>query len=258
MPDAPDSLRAPVRSADRTLTVLEHLAASQTRQSLAALSAQLGIPKSSLHSLLRTLVTRDWVSTDETGTRFGLGYRALLVGSSYLATDDVISLGQDLLDDLNSRLGETVHFGRLEGDQIVYLAKRDAMHQLRIVSRVGSRFPAYATAMGKALLAELPTAEVEQLLPEVFPALTERTLATRVDLLDQLRTIRIDGAAEDREESTPGVHCFAVAIRREQPARLAFSCSVPTHRLDATLAERVHAELFRTREIFEARYSIAV
>ena len=82
----------PVKSAGRALDVLEALADSPGRRSLMELARDLGIPKSSLHGILRTLAQRGWVETDETGTRFRLGLRALQVGAAYLAADDVVGL----------------------------------------------------------------------------------------------------------------------------------------------------------------------
>ena len=229
------------KSADRTLTVLEHLAVARRRLTLAELAAALGIPKSSLHGLLRTLKARGWVSTDESGLRFGLGVRALLVGTSYLATDDIVLLADRHLDELNATLAETVHLGRMDADQIVYLAKKDAPHPLRLVSMVGGRLPSHATAMGKALLAELSDAEVTALLPARLARLTEHTVTSRAALLTELATIRGRGHSEDREESSDGVVCVAVAVPTTRPASYAISCSVPVTRMTTEARARVVA-----------------
>ena len=82
----------PVKSADRTLELLEALAAARQRPTLGELSLQLGIPKSSLHGVLRTMLARGWVRTDESGTRFGLGLRALQVGAAYLEADPGVAM----------------------------------------------------------------------------------------------------------------------------------------------------------------------
>src|SRR5262247_1527598 len=135
-----------VKSADRTLEVLEALAAAPRRQSLVELCAALDIPRSSLHGLLRTCTARGWVEADETGTRFGIGLRALRVGASYVDTDDEIQRLQPVLDRLSAQFGETVHLGRLDGCDVVYLAKRESTHPLRLFSAIGRRLPAHATA----------------------------------------------------------------------------------------------------------------
>jgi DNA-binding IclR family transcriptional regulator len=245
-----------VKSADRTLSILECLASSNRRRSLGELSAELGIPKSSLHGLLRTLRVRGWVSTDETGQRFGLGVRALLVGTSFTATDDMVRVSADVLDELAATIEETVHLGRLDGDMIVYLAKREATHPLRLFSAIGVRIPAATTALGKALLADRPTGDVESLLPSEWPALTPATLTTRDALIDQLEDIRAAGYAVDREESTPGVRCFAVTVGPGRPADYAISCSVPTVRLDPERERAVIAGLQSAQRVLADRHGL--
>ncbi|GAA3509479.1 DNA-binding IclR family transcriptional regulator [Streptosporangium album] len=79
--------RAPVKSADRTIALLETLARADRRLTLADLQRDLGYPKSSLYMLLQTLVGRGWVECDPTGSAYGIGVRALLVGTSYLDRD---------------------------------------------------------------------------------------------------------------------------------------------------------------------------
>ncbi|HEY8533736.1 MAG TPA: IclR family transcriptional regulator [Micromonospora sp.] len=219
----------PVKSAGRALDVLEALAESPGRRSLVELSRDLGIPKSSLHGILRTLAYRGWVETDETGTRFGLGIRALHVGAAYLTADDVVGLVSGALDELARRFGETVHLGRLDGAYVVYLAKRESVHPLRLYSAVGRRLPAHATALGKVLLAQRNDAE--DLVTWPLPALTPHTITDRDRFRAELAIVRERGYAVDREESTEGIVCFAVALPLRTPPTDAISMSVPVARL---------------------------
>ncbi len=224
----------PVKSADRTLDVLEALASSADRPTLGELARQLAIPKSSLHGVLRTLLARGWVRTDPTGTRFGLGLRALRVGAAFVETDDTVAQLAPVLDDLAGRVGETVHLGRLDGADVVYLAKRESVHPLRMFSAIGRRLPAHATAMGKALLAQRPDEEVSRLLPHPLPGLTAQTLTDFDDLLAELARVRRTGYAVDREENSEGIVCVAVAVPARSNGSVsidAISISVPVSRL---------------------------
>lgn len=242
-----------VKSADRTLSILEYLASTGRKQSLGEIAVALGIPKSSLHGLLRTLTSRGWLSTDERGVLFGVGVRALLVGTSYTATDEMVRLSSDVLDRLVDELDETVHLGYLDGDQIVYLAKRDASHPLRLVSAIGVRLPATATALGKALLAQRPACELTAILPERLITMTASSIGTRDALLANLSEAGRLGYAVDNEESTPGVRCFAVAIGSRNPSDYAISCSVPLLRLDAESEQRIIAALVHARSLMAGR-----
>jgi DNA-binding IclR family transcriptional regulator len=237
----------PVKSADRTLEVLEVLAQSPARRGLGDLARALGIPKSSLHGILRTMIARGWVEADQTGTRFGLGVRALQVGAAYLEGDDVVALIGAVLDQLAAEFGETVHLGRLAGAQVVYLAKRESVHRLRLYSAIGRQLPAHATALGKALLAEYPDAEVDALLHWPLPALTAHTITDRDRLHAELADVRRLGYAVDREENTEGIVCVARAVPAPATATAtdAISLSVPAARLQPDGVERIAAALDR-------------
>ena len=235
----------PVKSADRTLEILEALAADGPR-TLGDLVRALGIPKSSLHGILRTMALRGWVETDPTGTRFGLGLKALQVGSAYLDSDDAVGLLGGILDDLAARFGETVHLGRLDGPFVVYVAKRESRHPLRLYSAIGRRLPAHATALGKALLAERPTAEVDGLLPDPLPRLTPHTITDRASLFNALTRIKVNGSAIDREENTEGIICVARAVPLKDPATDAVSLSVPAPRMTPEMLSSMEKALADT------------
>jgi len=232
-----------IKSADRTIAIIETVAAGGRRLALGDLADRLGYPKSSLHGLLRTLQARNWLSTDETGQLYGLGVRALLPGAAYLAADEVVAASDGVLDWLSEQLGETVHLGCLEGAEIVYVAKRESTHPLRLVSAVGVRLPAHVTALGKMLLSELSRDDVDDVLPTVLAPRTTRSITDRDVLHAELEIVRCDGFAEDRGESTEGVHCFAVKVDHAHPARYAISCSVPMARLTAEHQDRVRSSL---------------
>ncbi|RJQ68507.1 IclR family transcriptional regulator [Pseudonocardiaceae bacterium YIM PH 21723] len=219
-----------VKSADRTIDVLETLADTDGRLTLSELQRRLDVPKSSLHGILRTLQARNWVETDERGTAYGIGLRALRAGASYLDRDSVVQAAGSVLARLRRQLDETVHLARLDGADVVYLASRESPHHLRVLSRIGRRLPAHATALGKALLAGMPWEQVDDLLPLKPAALTELTVTDRDGLRDEWERNRVQGWAGEDGQNTPGLVCFAVAIPA-RPALDAISCSIPKTRL---------------------------
>ncbi|CAL9386659.1 IclR family transcriptional regulator [Streptomyces sp. enrichment culture] len=245
---AAESGGAQVKSAVRTVELLEYFAGSPGMHTLAAVQEAVGYPKSSLYMLLRTLVELGWVETDATGTRYGIGVRALLVGTSYIDGDEVVAAARPTLDRLADDTTETVHLARLDGTSVVYLATRQAQHYLRPFTRVGRRLPVHSTALGKALLATYDDDRVRELLPGTLPALTEHTITDREKLIDELAAIRAQGYAVDREENTLGLRCFGVAVPYRTPARDALSCSVPAARLTPSHEQAVKDALFDARD----------
>jgi DNA-binding IclR family transcriptional regulator len=242
-----------VKSAARTLEILERLAAAQERPTLGQLARDLGIPKSSLRAILQTLEGRGWVETDATGGRFGLGVRALLVGAAYVDGDDVVAVAAGTLDHLAATFGETVHLARLDGTDIVYLAKRETRHSLRLFSAIGRRLPAFTTALGKAVLAERTSEEVRAALPHPLPRLTPNTIGDPDRLDRELALTRARGYAVDNEENTEGIRCLAVALPRADPPVDAISLSVPMVRMSEKRERQMAAELLRARDALRSR-----
>jgi DNA-binding IclR family transcriptional regulator len=241
----------PVKSALRTVELLEFFSSHRGLHSLSELQQSLGYPKSSLYMLLRTLTDLGWVETDPTGTLYGIGLRALLVGTSYLDGDHVLSAARDTLDWLAETTTETVHLARLDRTDVVYLTTRESQHYLRPISRVGRRLPAHTTSLGKALLAEHTDDEVRGMLPAHLVALTPHTLTDHAQLAADLALTRSRGYAVDHEENVLGLRCFGVAVRYQRPARDAISCSVPVARLTAGREEQIASALLAARDRLE-------
>jgi DNA-binding IclR family transcriptional regulator len=181
------------------------------------------------------------------GSRFRLGLRALQIGIRFVDEDEVVAHVAPSLDRLAAVTGETVQHARLDDDQIVYLAKRDTAHPVRIISSIGTRLPAHATALGKALLAARDDDTVTGLLRLPLRALTSRTLTDPEALTANLRVTRARGYAVDEGEAADGLRCFAVVVPRHgssrsearQPPTDAISVSVPAFRLDEAREDRL-------------------
>jgi DNA-binding IclR family transcriptional regulator len=237
-----------VKSADRTVELLEVLSASDRRLTLTELHRELSYPKSSLYMLLQTLVNRGWVEVEPDRGTYGIGVRALLVGTSYLDHDPVVRAAIRVMEQVRQTVNETVHLARLDGADVVYLASRESEHHLRVVSRVGRRLPAHSTSLGKALLATYSDEQVRKLLPESLEPLTEHTHTDREKLIEELAQIREQGFAVDREENTLGLRCFGIAVPYRTPARDAVSCSVPVARLTPGHEQLIKDALFDARD----------
>ncbi|WP_210508991.1 IclR family transcriptional regulator [Naasia sp. SYSU D00057] len=225
-----------VKSAARTVELLELLAAATRPMTLSDIASRLELPVSSVHQLLKTLVARGWLSSS--GTTYSIGVRALLTGISFLERDPIVQAVKPVLGMLRSELEETVHLARLDGNRVVYLLSRESQHQLRMVSRVGQSLPAHATALGKAALSTLPEDEVRARFPLGLWPLTPHTITDLDRLLEDLARTRHRGFAQEAQENTEGTACVAVPI--PGPAgEYAVSCSVPLSRLTPERAEEV-------------------
>jgi len=234
-----------VKSAERVLDIIEYVARQPAGVAFPELTSALDIPKSSLHALLEGLNRRGYLAFDEERRRYRLGLRLWEAGQAYRRHHDVMDVAGAALDALVAAVNETAQMARLSGRDNVYVARRDSSHALRLQSEVGARLPAHATGVGKALLAQLPDAEVRTRLGDAAPArFTATTLADLPALLAELQATRARGFAVDREEYTPGVVCLAVPVfERAGPATLALSVSVPSIRAGADRLAPVLREL---------------
>ncbi|NDL58828.1 IclR family transcriptional regulator [Phytoactinopolyspora mesophila] len=244
-----------VKSAGRTVKILEALAGSRHRVTMSELQAITGYPRSSLHALIRTLRDLGWVEADETGSAFTVGPRALLAGTSYLDKDPALPHVHATLEDLRDELGYTFHFARRVEANVLYLASREARDHTRTVSRVGRQLPAHITALGHALLAELTEPEVDAVLPDPLIAHTPNTITDRAMLHRHLESVRTNGWAVERQHGTIGVACVATAVGYRIPATDAISCSMPAglasdaevSQISQTLVSRAQALAARLR-----------
>jgi DNA-binding IclR family transcriptional regulator len=245
--DSSDTTGPGVKSATRTVALLDFFARQGGMYSLTSIQQELGYPKSSLYALLRTLVQLGWVETDPTGTLYRIGMRALIVGASYIDGDPIVGMAHETLEWLAEATGETVHFGRLDDFDVVDLSSRPSRHDLRPVVRVGRRMRVHSTALGKALLAD----RSDPILPGELERQTERTITDHAALAEELRGVRERGYAVDREENSPGICCFGVVLRLQRPARDALSVSIPVTRLTDASEREIPALLMRARERIE-------
>jgi IclR family transcriptional regulator, KDG regulon repressor len=223
-----------VKSASRTIELLDLLAARPNGCTLVEIAQALEFPKSSAHGLLTTLLRRHVVAAEPSpqGTVFKLGLHIFEIGQAYARNVDLIRDGQSVVRRLVDECLETVHLAAIDGGDIVYLAKEEGRHSMRMVSAVGRRVPAYGTGVGQVLLAGMTDDDVTALYaaPGSLVDLTPNTVADLPMLLSRLDATRGRGYAIEAEESSLGLGCVAAPIYDSSALVAAMSISVPTAR----------------------------
>ncbi len=223
-----------VQSISRAFEILEVLA-EHAPTTLSALARETGLPLSTLHRLAGTLVALGYVRVDA-DKRYSLSPRLIHLGerSGRMLARWAIPHLSRLVDEL----GETANLALLEGDRIVYVGQVPSRHSMRMFTEVGRRVLPHSTAVGKALLARLPDAELTALVGRTgLPAHTPHTLTSLASLRTELAKVRADGFAIDNEEQEIGVRCVAVALE-DGPLALALSISGPVQRMTGDLVDR--------------------
>jgi DNA-binding IclR family transcriptional regulator len=203
-----------VKSAERLLDVLALLARHARPVPTMTIARECDIPKSSAHHLLNVMRERHFVTYYEAERAWGLGIAAFEIGSAYLRSRPLQRLGRPLLEELTERTGETSHLAILHGTEVLYVDKQQpAGFAPKLVTEVGVRLPAHLAAVGRAILAELPEAQIRALYADEPLVLRTGRGPTSVDaLLRDLVPVRARGLAVDEEMVTPGISCVAAPV----------------------------------------------
>ncbi len=221
------------------LSVLELLAASQ-ELGVTELARKLSVGKSSVHRILNTLAHKDYIEKNPATARYRLTYRIFLVASAAADRFGLKEVAAPVMERLAIASGETVNLGILEGDRVLSLHKVSGPQPIRLHIHAPGGVKAYATGLGKALLAGLEREELDRRLgTSRLARLTPNTHATRRALYVELDRVRRRGYAIDNEECSAGIRAVAVPIRDSRGMVVAaLSIAGPTHRLtDKRIAE---------------------
>jgi len=215
------------------MSILNALAARQEDFSLAELSGTLGLHKSTVHRLMMVLESHGLVSRNPGNGHYRLGLKLFELGSKAIATLDLREHSRPHLTRLLQEAQETVHLCVLDSGDVVYVEKMEPERSVRMASRVGRRHAAYCTAVGKAMLAELPESELDAILRQTqLKPFTPRTITSAEVLKAELKLIRARGYAVDNEEFEEGVRCVGAAVRDHSGRAIAaVSVSGPSFRL---------------------------
>lgn len=202
-----------VKSADRTILILEKIAGKKEGLTHGELSAALQIPKSSLTSLLANLQKRNYLSFDHDNRHYALGPQILILASHYLAGLDLVETGRPIINDLMTATEESTGLTIKKGNEILTVYNKNCPHPIMHSLKIGDRAPVYATAAGRAILAHLPAEEIHQYLESVeLKAITPATVTDRNRILSELKSIRTSGIAYCREEFHEGSTAMAAAV----------------------------------------------
>lgn len=226
-----------VAAVERAMRVLEVVAGRMAPMSLSEIGIATGFGKSSAQRLTHTLTALGYLEKNPESRRYRLTVRALDLAHGFLITDPLINDGLLHLIDASERTGETFNMGKLDGSEIIYIARLPA-HRMNVAAAlVGRRQPAYCASGGRAIMSQMPVSEVESLLDSrALHALTPMTITDRMRILEIIEQARLDGFCVSNQEVLLGEIGVAAAITDEWGRPLGAvhsSVSTATWTLDA-------------------------
>jgi len=221
-----------VQSLERGLAVMRSFDAAHPSLTLSEVARATGLSRAAARRFLHTLVELGYVAYDD--REFSLRPQVLELGYAYLSSLSLPSLAEPHLKTLASAAGESASVAVLDGEEIVYVARVATYRIMAAAIVVGTRFPAYATSMGRAIIGGGPVEKQEEYLARVrLERLTPRTVATVERLRDELNLVRTQGWALVDQELEEGLRSIAAPLR-DSSGRVvgAVNVSAPVRRGD--------------------------
>ena len=201
-----------VQSLERGLAVIRAFGADSPSLTLSEVARATGLTRAATRRFLLTLSDLGYVRTD--GRRFELTARVLELGYAFLSSISLPEVAEPHLERLVAEVHESSSVSVLDGDDIVYVGRVPTSRIMRVSINVGTRFPAYATSMGRVMLAGMAPEELDAFLARAeLRRLSSRTITSEARLRAELDRVRAQGWAMVDQELEEGLRSLAAPIR---------------------------------------------
>ncbi|GAA5019800.1 IclR family transcriptional regulator [Actinopolymorpha pittospori] len=233
------------QSVERALSLLDAFTPEHPERRVSELVEETGLGQSTVSRLVGALESYGFLAHDPRSGLYRIGPRVVGLSSLGLNQSPVFRQARQVAQNLAAALGLGANVAERDGARLFYLCHFEGHLAPRTFTMVGQGGPLHATGLGKALLSELPAAEIEALLGTTLPTYTPKTVSKLSELLDALEEVRSRGYATEVEELAFGRACVAAPVRDRSGRVLAsLSVSGPLSALDlpnrqAELATRV-------------------
>jgi len=222
-----------IGSLAKAFRIIEALV-SQEEHELKDLCKKVGLQKPTVHRMLLTLQDLGYVSQNPNNRKYRATIKFFELGQSVVRNAGLINVARPHMVELSRNAGEGVNLGILDGLYAVCIDRIEGRNPLKVDQPIGSRFPAYISAFGKAMLAFLPNSERFSLFSEhILVRVTNKTKRSRATLEADLKESRERGFAIDDEEAALGIRCVGAPIFGQSNRIIAgISIAAPAIRMD--------------------------
>lgn len=224
----------PIRLISRAALVLKSFTPEELELSAADVSRKVQIPTTTAHRMLAALTKSGLLERNAETRKYTIGPEMFVLGNLYLQKMDLFQAAQPVVKILNELTRESINVAILDKGNCIWVMREDSHHGLIDNIHVGSIFPAYCPALGRALLSELTETGIDSLYPEEkLPPITKKTISTKTELKLRLKQVRESGISFDSESTIEGVVAFAALIRRADGIAIAaLGIALPKNRMN--------------------------
>jgi IclR family transcriptional regulator, KDG regulon repressor len=199
-------------SVHNAVRILKAFSLSETELGISELSARLGLAKSTVFRLMKTLSESHLVQKNGETQKYQLGIGAFELGFIVYHSMELRRISLPLLEKLVESVRKVIRLGVYDHGGIVYLCKRIPDLNHATISNIGDRVPSHSTAIGKLLLAYQDDEEIKRVIEEGLMSFTDKTITNEEQLRMQLKEIRQVGYAITNEELRKGICSVAVPV----------------------------------------------
>lgn len=243
-----------VKSAQRTLRLLELLAKNRSGISFTDIQEFLDIPKSSAHSLIQELIENGYLVANTGKKTYYAGLEFLKLCTTCIKNTDLLDELKLLTDNIGIEIGQTTHSGVLAERSVMYLTKYETNSGLSLMNNMGIKLPAHCTGLGKILLSALSDEKIESLYKNYsFPKMTKLSIDNFVRLNDTITTIRKIGFAEEVGEASIYTACIAKPVKANGEVVAAVSVTFPIDLYNNINKEEILKVMSKHIEVTENR-----
>jgi len=202
-----------IKSVAKCAVILSCISESPGHISLDEVAANTQFSRPTCYRLLQTMRSLGIVEQDGKTKKYRLGIKLMILGLSALRDLDLVKIASPIMKTLKEQIKETVNLAIIDGLEVIFVERIPSDYLVNVTHRVGSRFPVYCTAVGKAMLAFLPEPKANEILHgQRFEKLTEKTHLSAESMRGELEEIRRLGFAVADEELEKGLVALAAPV----------------------------------------------
>lgn len=221
-----------IGSLQRAIDIIDLFDGQRREMGVTEIARALDMPKSTVAGLIFTLEQNRYLSQHPETRKYSLGYKLVERAGVFLGQMDLRRVAEPILESLRDKANESVNLAIRDGNYVTYIAMMQGSNMLRMRSEIGKRERIHSTALGKALLADLPAEDISHFVQGYeFLPITPKSITRPREFIREIEVTKQRGFAIDDEENEIGGRCVAAAVRDYLgEAIAAVSLSVPIQR----------------------------
>jgi len=201
-----------VPNLERSIEIIEYMSREKRDFTITEIARELDFPRNSVFRIVKTLIDRGYM-VSLSGKTYRLSSKLLSIGYAAVSEQNLIQQASKPMHELRDQVNESVFIGVMAGSQGVVLDELLSYSPVKVKVGVGTQFPVYTGAPGKAMVAYLDEHRQNEILDQItFKKYTENTITSKKEMIAELIKIREKGFATDHEEMTIGINCVSCPI----------------------------------------------